>query len=300
MILVVGATGELGGRVAKLLAADGETVRVLSRAHSDPDKITELGSIGIETVRGDLQDPASLAEACRDVEAVVSTATAITRPDTEGTLTSVDQDGNLALIEAAEAAGVQRFVFVSFLRPDGLELDFPLWLAKRAVEDRLRSSTLEYTIIHGNAFMETWLAPITGFDYVNGTARFVDSDGKINFVSIDDVARVTASAVRHPAARNKTIAVGGPEAATYAEAVRLFEEASGRSFDVVKVPPEVLRASYAQENDAKVGSFVALTLSMGYDWSSGPDEATELLGLSGHRWTGIEAYARTVCRALPT
>lgn len=297
MILVVGATGELGSRVARLLAADGERVRALARGSSDPARVAQLQAAGVETVQGDLRDGASLAAACRGVEAVVSTATAIVRPD--GTLSSVDTDGHLALVDAAEAAGMQRFVFVSFTMPQGFELEFPLWRSKRAVEERLRSSTLEYTVLWPNAFMESWLGPGTGFDYVNGSARYLaGGGGRIAFVTTADVARVAAAAVRHPGARDRVIPVGGPQAVTYREAVQLFEAASGRAFTVEEVPPEALRAGYAAEEDDKTRSFLALSLAMGHDWPAGPDEAARVLGLSSEGWTGVEEYAQAVTRSL--
>src|SRR5690606_6707701 len=128
-------------------------------------------------------------------------------------------------------------------------------------------------IVWPTAFMESWLGPHTGFDYVNGAARYVaGAGGRIAFVAIDDVARVTAAAVRHPGARNRAIPLGGPQAVTYDEAVRLFEAARGRDFTVEKVPPDALRAGYAAAEDAKQRSFLALSLGMGHDWSAGPDE----------------------------
>jgi uncharacterized protein YbjT (DUF2867 family) len=66
MYLVVGATGILGSEICRLLAADGKPVKGLVRATSDHTKVDELKSHGVEIVRGDMCDPASLEAAVRD------------------------------------------------------------------------------------------------------------------------------------------------------------------------------------------------------------------------------------------
>ena len=67
MILVVGATGSLGGEVCRLLSARGKPVRALVRATSDAGKVRNLHNLGVSTVQGDLTDPASLDRACAGV-----------------------------------------------------------------------------------------------------------------------------------------------------------------------------------------------------------------------------------------
>src|SRR5690242_11145674 len=114
MILVVGGTGELGGRVVQRLLDAGHRVRVLVRASSDA---SVLKSSGAEIVQGDLTDPASLRAACKGVDIVVASATAIGRrlAGAKGpTIRAVEEDGMAALIDAAEANGVSRFVYVSY------------------------------------------------------------------------------------------------------------------------------------------------------------------------------------------
>src|SRR5438445_3363668 len=65
MILVVGATGLLGGEICRRLRERGHPVRALARETSDPAKVQRLTSLGAEIMRGDLKDRASLDQACR-------------------------------------------------------------------------------------------------------------------------------------------------------------------------------------------------------------------------------------------
>lgn len=291
MILLVGATGELGLRIAKRLVSEDERVRALVRESADPARVKELEGLGVELAYGDLRDRASLDAACRGVEVVVSTATCIARD--EGTLEEVDLRGQLDLVAAAEDAGVQRCVYVSFTLPEQLDLDFPLRTAKRAVEARLRDGGLEYTILQPGPFLEVWLSPLTGFDYLSGSASFVKGGGRIGFVSVDDVARTAARAVRHPGARNRTLPVSGPEAVSLGEAVTIFEGALGRPFDVEQLEPEGLRAAYAGVTDPKAASFIAMRLGMGLEWPS-DNAASTALGLADGEWTGVTEHARRV------
>ena len=76
MILVVGATGLLGGEVCRLLARQAKPLRALVRGRANPDKVAPLQRLGAEPACGDLRDPASLAAACRGASAVISTASA--------------------------------------------------------------------------------------------------------------------------------------------------------------------------------------------------------------------------------
>jgi uncharacterized protein YbjT (DUF2867 family) len=110
---------------------------------------------------------------------------------------TVDLQGELSLVEAAKAAGVRRFVFVSF--PPFAE-DFPLNRAKRAVEVRLKASGLEYTILWPTFFSEVWLSPALGFDAANAKARvFGLGQNRLRWISYLDVAAFVAACVDNPA-----------------------------------------------------------------------------------------------------
>src|SRR6478735_2100264 len=118
MILVVGGTGELGGRVVRLLRERGQRVRCLVRPGSDDSKLRRQD---VDVVRGDLTDPESLPAACEDADVVVATATAIARRlagARHPTIREVDEVGMAALVGAAETAGVERFVYVSYAGAD--------------------------------------------------------------------------------------------------------------------------------------------------------------------------------------
>src|SRR5690348_4593657 len=132
MILVVGATGLVGSQVCQRLAERGESVRALVRTTSSRERLETLRSAGVELCVGDLKDPPSIADACRDVEAVISTASSTLSRQPGDSIQAVDAAGQLNLVNAAKEAGVGRFLFVSFRRTSGIS--FPLGEAKAEVE----------------------------------------------------------------------------------------------------------------------------------------------------------------------
>lgn len=234
MDLVVGATGSLGSRIAHALLGLERDVRALVR---DPAKAGPLQAAGAQVVAGNVKDPASLEAACRGVEVVVSTATMSKRGDDSPD--NVDMRGTQNLIDAARAAGVRKFVFVSTLgaSPDS---PIPVFRAKGIAEEHLRQSGMDYTIIQANAFMDVWFPMLIGMPVASGQPVTLvgESRRRHSFVAERDVAAfAVAAAVGNPAARNSTLAIGGPEAVTLREVVRAYEEAVGRSIPVRSVAP---------------------------------------------------------------
>lgn len=260
MNLVVGATGTLGGEICSRLAGAGKPVRGLTRPSSDPGKIAALQKQGVEIATGDLTDPASLDAACRGVTTIYSTATAIQSRQEGNTLDRVDREGQANLVEAARKARVRRFVFISFR--EKREFDFPLQAAKRATAESLKKSGIPWTIIEASLFMEIWLSPHLGFDAANGRARvFGAGDKKISYVSYRDVAALAIAAAESPEAENRVVEVGGPEALSLLEVVRIFEERAGRKFEVEHVSDDSLRAMKSNAKTPVEETFAALMLS---------------------------------------
>src|SRR5438094_7311 len=105
MLLVVGASGSVGGAVCEALRRQDKPLRALVRATSDPERVRRLEEFGAEIVRGELRDPDSLARACDGVGTVVSGATTIQSLGSDP-ISAVDRDGQLALVEAARTANV--------------------------------------------------------------------------------------------------------------------------------------------------------------------------------------------------
>lgn len=289
MILVVGSTGLVGGEVCRRLAARGRPVRAAVRGSSDPAKLAALQALGVETVEADLRDPASLLAACRGAEAVIDTVSSMPFAYQPGDndIATTDRDGAMRLVDAAKAAGVRHFVYVSF--SGNIDLEFPLRDAKRAVEAYLRLSGMGYTILRPSYFMEVWLSPAVGFDAAAAQATlYGDGTRPISWISLVDVAAFAVEALDHPAARNATLELGGPAALPPEAVVRIFERLSGRTFAVQQVPEAALEAQQAAASDPMQQSFSALMRC--YAQGDAVDMAATLQALP-LPLTSVEAFA---------
>ena len=282
MVLVVGATGLVGGDVCHKLAKRGERVRALVRSTSSKEKVETLRSAAVEICIGDLKDPDTLSAACRGVDAVISTASSTLSRQAGDSIESVDAAGQINLVNAAQAANVGRFVFVTFRRSP--RAPSPLGDAKRQVETAIRS--MNFTIIQASWFMELWLSPALGFDYANATARiYGPGTSPISWVSARDVAEMCSLVLRHPAAERQTIEFGGPEP------LSRFESITGRPFTLEHVPERTLRTQFEEATDSMQKTFAALMLGYVYGDAMNMAPIVERFGI---KLTSIEEYARRV------
>jgi uncharacterized protein YbjT (DUF2867 family) len=107
--------------------------------------------------------------------------------------------------------------------------------------------------------MEVWLTPIAGFDFLNAHAAiYGEGLNKISWLSFYDVARFAISSIDDPKARNATFELGGPEALNPREVVRIFEDISGRRFDVEFIPELVLSEQQTAGEDSWLQSLAGL------------------------------------------
>jgi len=257
--LLVGATGLLGPEICQRLTAAGRHVRALVRPTAAAGKRAALQAMGVELVEGDLKDAASLARACAGIQAVISTASSTLSRQAGDSIETVDHDGQLALVDAARRAGVDRFVFVSFR--ENPQIQFPLTAAKRAVEQALKSSGMAYTIIQASYFMEVWLTPALGFDAASGKVRvYGDGDQPISWISYKDVAHAAAATIIEGVGRNMVVELGGPQALSPREVVRMFEAAGAGEIATESIPVAALEGQLAGASDSLQQSFAGLML----------------------------------------
>jgi NADH dehydrogenase len=293
-ILVAGATGYLGGEICRRLVGAERRVRGVVRATSDPERVAHLEGLGVGLVRADLKDRASLDAACRGTDTVISTVSTTLSRQPGDSIRRVDRDGQLALVDAARAAGVRHFVYVSYTRLDDHD-PCPLTAAKRAVEGHLRAGAtratpggMSYTILRPTYFMDVWLGPALGFDVAGGRVT-VYGDGRagVSWIALGDVAQFAVEAVDHPAARDASLDLGGPSAPSYADVIALAERLRGRPLEVQAVDEPALEARRAAAPDELAQSFAALQLAVA---RGGVIDMRETLRRFPIRLTPVEAH----------
>jgi uncharacterized protein YbjT (DUF2867 family) len=268
-VVVIGATGHVGGEVCARLRGRGETVRALVRETCDPSARARLESLGVRTFEGDIERPETLAPIMQGADVVVSTASAFPRDPRPDCIERVDRDGQLAVVEAAERAGVARMVYVSF--PEAAR-DHPFQRAKRSVEQRLRAAALEHVILHPEKFMDVWFTAPLGFDTGGQVQLYGGGVAPQAWVTAADVAEVAVQAVRGSVG-NETIRFGGPEELSQLEVVEVYARLLGRPIETEVVPRQALEEMAAGAPTDTVESLAGVLL-----------EATEP---SGPAWPGF-------------
>jgi uncharacterized protein YbjT (DUF2867 family) len=282
MLLLCGGTGELGGRIASRLAAHQIPFRTLVRRSSDASRLSGLGA---QVAVGDLTDRESLDGALVGVRTVVTTANAIGRllaGGKDGSIDAVDRQGNRNLVQAAEDADVERFVFVSMagLTDDSVRRA-PLAAAKRHTEQLLRASTVRPVIVRPDKLQEIWLMPVTGIDPAKRRAViFGRGRARETYAAMDDVAEacVRVSQMSDPPAE---LDFGGPDELTRHEVVDLFERAFGIHFRRLSVPRAALAlaAHGLRRVKPEIASVLGMALSADIDGSHVDAEPLRQLGI---------------------
>jgi uncharacterized protein YbjT (DUF2867 family) len=209
MILITTA-GKVGAEAARLLAARNEPVRVLAR---HPEKVAALSQAGVEVVAGDLEVPASIDAAMRDVSSVILVSLAI--PTQE-----------LNVVHSATRASVDHVVKIT----SKASADSPIARrrAQTEIEEGLTASGLGYTLLRNNVYMQNFLllAPA-----IAKTSSFGANtgDGHAGLIDSRDIAAVAAEIATNPAPhKNKTYWPTGPESLSYADAAATLSKVLGR------------------------------------------------------------------------
>lgn len=301
MHLIVGATGSLGGTIARLLRERGEGVRALVRPasserasarHTPPE---QLAAWGVELVEGDLRRPETLTAAVAGATSVVATASGTKRapPDT---VAAVDVAGMEALAAAAAAAAVGRFLLVSTIgaRPDH---PLPLFAAKGRAEAAVRASGVPFTVLQPAKYLQDWVGFLIGAQLAaTMEAPRVDlvgpGDVPTTFVDEGDVARVAVAALSDPGAANATLPLAA-SSGTYAGVVRAVEARLGLPVALRHLGPEELVGTVAPE----IAGILTALLRM--QAASAPDATTtpETFARFGVAPTTLEAFLDSMLRS---
>jgi uncharacterized protein YbjT (DUF2867 family) len=232
VILVAGGTGRLGALVVRRLLDRSLDVRVLTR---DATRAAD----DVEVVVGDLRDRATLTRAVVGVDTVVSAVHGFIGSRGVSPRT-VDRDGNMHLIDAADSVGAD-LVLMSVV---GASPDSPMELfrMKHAAEQYAQASSVPTTVIRSTAFMELWI------DLLRQTAGrsgrplvFGRGDNPINFVSVIDVAALVEVAIADSTRRDQTLEIGGPDNLTFNQLAAAVQAADHTNGPPRHVPPAMLR-----------------------------------------------------------
>jgi len=236
-LLVVGATGTLGRQIVLRALEEGYTVRCIVRPREIPADF--LRDWGATVVNADLKEPSSIPPAFVGVHTVIDAATA--RP--EESIFQIDWEGKLAMIQTAQAMGIQRYIFFSIFDCDSYP-KVPLMNIKTCTEEFIKNTGLNYTIFRVCGFMQAvignYAIPILEERSVWGT----NDASRTAYMDTQDVAKVTLATLKTDKTINRTLTLAGPKAWSTQEVIELCENFSGGSIArVTYVPAWLLKTT---------------------------------------------------------
>jgi NADH dehydrogenase len=244
MIVVTGASGYLGSHITRQLVAAGSPARAMVRNKAFAQKEGRLAGLNVELAEADVTRPETLAPALEGATAVIHTV-AIAIEKGGRTYEKINYQGTVNIVDAAKAAGVKRFIYISQLGADA-KLPYRFLASKGKAADYVASSDLDWTsfqpsVIWGpedefaNSFAR--LIPLTPFIFpIVG-----DASSRFQPVWVEDVATSVIKALNDPATFGKSYQLGGPEVLDLEEIERRTLQAVGLRRRMVHFPMPVLK-----------------------------------------------------------
>jgi len=226
-VLVAGATGYLGGFVARELHARGHFVRALARL---PEKLDGMRDCLDEIAEAEVTRPETLEQVCHGIDVVFSSV-GITRQKDGLSFRDVDYRGNKNLLDAALGAGVKKFVYVSVF--DGAKLrHLDIVRAHEDFVDELRASGIEYAVLRPTGYFsdmgEMLEMARRGRVWLIGSGK-----SRVNPIHGADLAVACADAIEGAGGE---VDVGGPETMTWEEVANLTFRVVGKPVKVTRIP----------------------------------------------------------------
>jgi uncharacterized protein YbjT (DUF2867 family) len=220
MILITGASGNVGKTVLQAVAKTGAKHRAMYRSAAEAAK----APAGTETVVADFAKPETLGAALKNVHSVYLVCSPI--PEL------VQLESNV--IDACVAAGVKHVVLNSALGAGDYDKSFPSW--HRKVEDKLKGTRLSWTILRPNSFHQNVVAFFAPTIRTQGAFYNSMRDAKNSFLDVRDIAAVAAKSLAAGEHAGKIYELNGPEAINYTELAKKVSKVAGREVKYVDIP----------------------------------------------------------------
>jgi NAD(P)H dehydrogenase (quinone) len=277
-IVVTGATGNIGSRVVRELAARQKPVTAFVR---DARKAAELAAAGAELREGSFEHVRSLGDAFSGADTLVLI--------TSGA--SMVEQARVAL-EAARAAGVRRVIRVSSLKA---ATDAPVLATRRdgAIEALIQASSLTAVVLRGHCFMQNLLHHAHSIR-TEGKIYFGTGSGKIGMIDSRDIADAAVAAAISQAWDGRTLELTGPESVDFHTVAATLARALERDVAYVPVPPAAVGATARQYGVDDDTARVLTDYCTAYASGWGDFTTDNVAQLTGHAPRSLEVFVREI------
>ncbi|HAE69644.1 MULTISPECIES: SDR family oxidoreductase [Sphingobacterium] len=275
MILVTGATGNLGKATIDSLLNRGIAPNNITALVRDESKAAELKSKGLQIKLGDYQDLESLKSAFRGVDKLllVSSSSDIGK--------RFEQHKNA--INAANESGVGHIIYTSFDMKNlqqsimGGEVRYHAYTA-----DYLRQTGIPYTLMNNTMYADM-IPFLVGKDILNNGISIPAGDGKTPFLPISEMAEANAVVLTTPGHENKEYIIASETAFSFAEIADLLSDISGKTLayhqpDVSAYVAQLIQAGLSEDDAAYIARFCGAIARGEFDTNK--SDVKRLLGRS--------------------
>ncbi len=274
MILVTGASGNVGTALLSRLQAEGVPTRA---AYRDPAKTTHAIESGQPAVTLDLAVPETLAPALSGVDTVFLLAATGPAQTTH----------ELNMLRAAQTAGA-RVVKLSVWRAD--EDLTPIARLHHPVEAALASSGLPWTILRPNFYLQNFLRQLS--IRTAGEFTFPLITAPISFIDVGDIAHAAARVLTTDGHDRRIYPLTGPQALTYPEAATVFSDVLGKPVRYVGFPDDQAHASMLSRGMPQFHADTLIDVARAYRTGGADTVTTAVPDLTGHPALGFADFVR--------
>jgi uncharacterized protein YbjT (DUF2867 family) len=291
-LLILGGTGTLGRQIVRKALEDGFQVRCIVRNKKVANFLREWGA---ELVYGDLTMPETLPLSFQGVTALIDAST--TRPEDDAKMVEVDWYGKLMLIEMAKRVKIKRFIFFSIVNAEQYPY-ITLMQQKANIEKVLKNSGVPYTIFKCAGFYQALISQYA-IPILEGKAVWKTSEfASMPYIDTQDVAKFCLKSLSLRETENKSFFLGGAQAWSSTEIIRLCESLSGQKAQMKAVPIGLLKVLRQVtgffEWTYKISERLAFVQLLQEDQAFAPshEEITKIFKLPSKDLLSLESYLR--------
>jgi uncharacterized protein YbjT (DUF2867 family) len=275
MILITGASGNVGSQVLKQLSATGAKLRAMYRNQQAAASAPK----GIEVAIADFAKPEELKQALRGVEKLFLLCAPVPElPQLEANA-----------VDAAKSAGVKHIVKLSAIGAGEGAHTFAR--GHQAAERKLRESGIAYTFLRPNGFMENFLL-YTGTLQSQGAFYGSGSESPVSYIDVRDIAAVTAKALTSSGHENKIYELTGPEGLSNSDVAAKIGAAVGKPVKFVRVPEAQARQSMISTGMPEWTADAILDLQYFYDAGKAAAVSKDVERVTGRKAISFDQFVR--------
>lgn len=287
MILVTGATGELGKKAISHLIKKGIQPSQVIGLVRDESKAQTLKDLGVQVRKGDYKDANSLVHAFKGVEKLLFISSSEIH-------NRAAQHKNV--VEAAQSAGIKHIAYTSFVRNSEISESAISFLqdSHLKTENWIKESGIDYTILQNAMYMD--MLPMFIGESVLDTGVIVQpaKDGKVTPVTRDNLAEAAANVLTTTGHQNKIYPLSNTDASSYDEIAQMITKATGKEIKYQSPSPEAFQEmlkGYGVPEDY-IGIFTAFSVAQAQGELEVADNTLE--GLLGRKPTSTSEFISQV------